>query len=108
MADKETSMDINTAMTTATAQMINSIGLTATYTPLSGAPKSITVLFDNDYKAIDLTSGVVASLGPVAFCKTADLTGTVKGGALAVGAVTYTITNVEPDGTGGTMLRLKK
>jgi hypothetical protein len=101
-------MDINAAMTTATASMINSIGLSATYTPVSGSPASITVLFDNDYKAIDLASGVVASLGPVAFCKSADLTGTVKGGSLVVSSVTYTITNIEPDGTGMTLLRLKK
>ena len=101
-------MDINAAMTTATESMIASAGTSALYTPLSGSQKPVTVLFDNDYKAMDLNTGAIMSLGPVAFCKTSDLTGTIQGGTLYIGATTYTIAAIEPDGTGMTLLRLRK
>jgi hypothetical protein len=101
-------MDINAAMTSATVAMINSIGLSATYTSDSGIPASITVLFDNDYQGIDLASGQIMSSGPAAYCKSSDVPNATQGDEMTINGVLYTVIGIEPDGTGLTILRLKE
>ena len=44
---------------------------------------------------------------PKVMCRESDLTGTVDGGALSIGAVNYIIAVVMPDGTGMTELMLE-
>lgn len=68
---------------------------------------SVTVngIFDNDY----LTAmGVTAGTGPVLFCAAADVTSAGQGDAVTVNATSYTITGIEPDGTGMVLLRLQE
>lgn len=101
-------MDINAAMTTATASMIDAMGMSATYTPQGGDATEITVLFDNEYQEIDLVSGAVSSASPAAHCKSSDVSNAKKGDALMVSDVDYTVTAVKPDGTGLTTLILRK
>lgn len=100
--------DINAAMTTATGQMIDAIGLNATYTPAGGVAATIKVLFDNEYELIGLLGGAVSSTGPAAQCKTSDVSSAKKGDALTVSGVNYSVTEVKPDGTGMTVLMLRK
>ena len=100
--------DINAAMTTGTAQMINTMGKSATYTPTNGSPKKITILFDNEYTGMDLVAGTVSTTGPAAYCKSADVDGVQKGDSMTVDSVSYTVQDDQPDGTGMVILILKK
>jgi hypothetical protein len=96
--------DINAAMTTATASMINAIGKTVT---VGGV--SITAIFDNDYQSINLDSGEIGSTGPALHCKTSDVSTAKHGTAAVVDSVNYTVNGPpEPDGTGLTVLKLRK
>jgi len=97
-------MDINAAMTSATADMINSIGMTIT---VGGVSKI--ALFDNEYIDISLTDGDVGSSSPAVHCKSSDVSAAVKGTAVVVSAINYTVAAPpKPDGTGMTVLVLKK
>ena len=103
-------MDINAAMTTSTTAMINSIGKTATYT-VAGNPATtvtITILFDNEYKSVDMETGAVMSTAPMAYCKSADVSAFTQGRVLTIDTVSYTVTDLQPDGTGMTTLILRK
>jgi len=62
-------------------------------------------IFDNDF----LTSlGVTAGTGPVLLLPTASVGSAAQGDAVVVASVSYTITSLEPDGTGLTLLRLQE
>ena len=100
--------DINAVMTTGTAQMINTLGTSVTYTPTSGSAKKITILFDNEYTGFDLSGGVVSTTGPAAYCKSEDLSATPKGDAFTIDGTDYTVQDIQPDGTGMTICMLKK
>jgi len=100
--------DINAAMTTGTRQMINTLGKTVTYTPQNGSPKAITVLFDNEYLGMDLNAGTMSTTGPAAYCKSEDLSSTPKGDAFTIDGTSYTVQDIQPDGTGMTICMLKK
>lgn len=101
-------MDINAAMARATVLMIDSIGVAATYTPAGGSAAAIMVLFEKEYREIDLISGTVSSASPAAHCKSADVAAAKKGDALIVAGVSHTVSAVLPDGTGLTTLVMKK
>ena len=107
-ADEGVLMDINAAMTTTTAQMIDAMGMTVTYTPLYETAREITVLFDDEYQELDLLSGMASSSAPAVHCKTADVSVAAKGDAVVVNSVNYIVTAIKPDGTGMTTLVLKK
>jgi len=84
-------------------------GVSATYRPLGGTTTTITVIFDNEYIPVDTGGGVsFAMQQPKCMARTADLTGTVEGGSLFIGGVTYAIRIVMPDGTGMTELMLER
>lgn len=65
-------------------------------------------ILDNAYE--DVAAG-----GPVPFamshphfsCRTTDVPGVARGDTLTIGTVIYTIRNIEPDGTGLTVLMLE-
>jgi hypothetical protein len=65
---------------------------------------SITVIFDNAYQ---LAYGLVEGTNPVILAKAADVPGVAQGDAISLRSVNYTIADIEPDGTGMTVLRLK-
>lgn len=62
-------------------------------------------IFDNDFLT---TLGVTAGTGPVLLCKSADITSAAQGDTVVVAGISYTITSLEPDGTGLTLLRLQE
>ncbi len=61
-------------------------------------------IFDNQYfEGMNFQGSA-----PVFMCRTADVASAAHGQTLAVGADTYKIVGVEPDGTGITLMRLEK
>lgn len=73
--------------------------------PLTGEKKTVRVIFDNGYgEAFD---GLAGSQQPTALCESEDVTGIAQDDTLTIADVEYTVTNVEPDGTGMTTLRLR-
>jgi hypothetical protein len=64
------------------------------------------VVFDAAYTAV--VDGMVASAGPQALCLAADTAGLVHGSAIAIGAVGYTVAEIQPDGVGMVLLQLRK
>ena len=88
--------------------LLADFGVAATYTPVGGAGSAITVIFDNEYFAVDTGASVdFAMQQPKALARTADLASVSEGATLAIGGTTYTIRVVMPDGTGMTELMLE-
>ncbi len=67
---------------------------------------SVPVVFDRLY--VDALDGDVAGYLPVITGNDADLAGVVYGTSITVRGDAYTVTALEPDGTGMTRLRLRK
>lgn len=85
------------------------LGTDAVYTPEGESGVAIHVVMDTEYSAPDGVGLVgVSSSAPVATCKASDVSSAARGDSLAVGAVTYTITEVMPNGDGFTVLRLSR
>lgn len=78
--------------------------VTATYngaTPVNG-------ILDTAYVEAPAGIGGIQSSQPVFLCRTADVPSAAHGQTLVVGAVTYKLVGVEPDGSGTTILRLER
>lgn len=83
-------------------------GVSATLTPTSGSPRTVLGIFDAEYLAADAGGQVmISSKTPTFACKTSDTTNAQDGG-LAIGADSYRIIEVRPDGTGFTVLILEE
>lgn len=65
------------------------------------------VIFNKDYFESGIGVGFETS-EPTIDCDDADVVGVTQGDAIIVDAISYTVAEVMPDGTGRTMLRLKK
>jgi hypothetical protein len=66
---------------------------------------SVTGIFDNEYYE---PMGEVQGASPVFTLPTASASTAAHGQSLVIGATTYKVRGVEPDGTGVTLLRLEK
>lgn len=78
-------------------------------TIVGGSAKKISVIFDSEYYQSQLVGEVgIANADPQVICKSSDLTGITQNAVIKIGAVTYYVTSVEPDGTGMTRLVLSK
>ncbi len=87
----------------------DAFGADATYTALGGSAAAISVIFDNEFAAAQgLGLAGVDGSTPQALCKTSDVSGATRGASLSIGGVTYKVTEVMPDGTGMTTLRLSR
>ncbi len=83
-------------------------GSAATYTPSGGSASTINGIFDKDYALAAIGDGVgVGSNDPRFICRTSDVSSAANGDAIVVNSVTYTVRNVEDDGTGITTLELE-
>jgi hypothetical protein len=71
----------------------------------SGAA-SFPVLFDNAYQGS--LNGLVQDTNPIARARASDVAALVQGSPLTVAAVTYRIVSLQPDGTGVTVLELRR
>jgi len=65
----------------------------------------VPVVFDAEYTSM---AGMVESTGPQCLGKTSDLSAAVQGTAISIGGVGYVVTGNQPDGTGMTLLQLRK
>lgn len=86
-------------------------GTVVTYTPAGGGgSSSIKVIFDAASKAIDVGLEIqIASTGPQVIARTSDLSGGGrKGDTFVIDGVTYKATDVQPDGTGMTLIPLER
>ena len=63
------------------------------------------VIFDNSYQSA--MNSLVETTGPVCQAKSADVSTVVQGTSIEIGATTYTVVSVQPDGTGVTTLGLR-
>lgn len=64
-------------------------------------------IFDNGYQAFEVSSGAFAT-GPVFLMPTSELPANAVGLTLVLGAESWKVVEIEPDGTGLTLLRLRK
>ncbi len=62
-------------------------------------------IFDNLFAA---TMGFTAGTSPVLIVKAADVPAVAQGTAVTISAASYTVTAIEPDGTGLVLLRLQE
>lgn len=69
---------------------------------LAGAP--VRGIFDNGYS--EAFAGMVAGSGPVFHLPSS--VAVTRGNSLVIGAATYSVVGIEPDGQGLTILRLEK
>ena len=80
----------------------------ATYTPSGGSASTVNGVFTKEYSLADLGGVVgVGSNDPSFVCRTTDVSSAANGDAIVVNSVTYTVRNVEDDGTGITTLVLE-
>ncbi len=95
---------------------LRAFGESVSYTPIGGELVSLVGIFSERYVDVDLNavSGnignvSVASVGPAIDFKLADLPGGVaeRGATLVIRGKAYTVANVEPDGHGAALLRLR-
>lgn len=69
------------------------------------AGQSVPVIFDNGYTTV--LGGLVESTGPSCIAKTTDVADVVQGDTITIDGTVYTVTGVQPDGTGVTTLQLR-
>lgn len=67
---------------------------------------SFPVIFDNGYQAA--LANMVESTGPVCQAKSADVSTVVQGTSITIATVSYKVREVQPDGTGVTILFLER
>jgi len=81
----------------------NEFGIAATFDATS-----IKVIFDRAFIAQEVNGEVdIQSTEPIAFCRTSDVSSAAQGDTIVIDSTTYTITGVEDDNTGITILRLR-
>lgn len=87
-------------------------GTVATYEALStpGVTIDVTGIFDAAHLAVDVGSGVpVSSANPIFTCRSADLTGGgAQGDSFTINGTEYLARDIQPDGTGMTVVELER
>jgi|SRR3989304_1157905 len=79
----------------------------ATYTPQGGQASAIKVIFGNDFKVVDLSTGI-ESAAPAVTCKSSDVASVKHNDTFVINSVTYYVSGIQQDGTGITILILSK
>lgn len=78
----------------------------ATATTRHGEVVQFPVIFDNGYAA--QLGGLADATGPSALASSADVADLVQGSHVDIGAETWAVADMQPDGTGMTTLLLRK
>lgn len=87
------------------------LGDEVTYAPSSGAPVTVTGIFDSAYVLVDAGQAGLSSSGPAVFLSLADLPSDPMedlGAMVTEGGISYVIREAAPDGKGGVLLHLHK
>jgi hypothetical protein len=74
----------------------------------SGSEVTIQAIFDNSHFAIDDTNAVISTTQPMLTCKSADVASAKQGTRVVVNSTAYKVDDIQPDGTGITILTLHK
>lgn len=83
--------------------------LAASYTVTGGSAATVNGVFDEGFVAVDVGGQVqVANVQPQFQCATSDVSAADKGDAITVNSVSYTVAEVQADGTGLTTLILER
>jgi len=69
------------------------------------AGQTINAVFDNDYARVGV---LYATSDPVLTCRSADVSSVVRGAVVVARGVTYSVRDIQPDGTGVTVLQLER
>lgn len=105
-------MGVETAADRAVFLSAAGFGTAVTYRPAGNLSLTMQILgiFDAAHLSVDVGSGVpVSSTNPILTCRSADLTnGGKEGDRLTIDGVDYLVRDVQPDGTGMTVLELEK
>ena len=80
----------------------------ATYTPPSGAPSTIKVIFDRENSITPIGNVAVENAAPQAIAKTSDVPTVNNTATLVINSVTYYVKEVQPSAHGLTTLILSK
>lgn len=90
---------------------VDDFGVEATYTPAGDAAvPAIVGIFNDPHLSVAMDHVNVSDSTPTFTCRSADLPGAAAGGdsgdRLIVDGVTYSVTDLQPDGTGITIIIL--
>jgi hypothetical protein len=91
---------------TARAALRHAANAQATAVTRHGEVITLQVIFDNGYAAA--LGGLADGTQPTALCRSADVADLVQGCAFTVGGADWLVTDLQPDGTGMTLLSLRK
>lgn len=80
----------------------------ATHTAAAFTPHGVQVEFDVIFDAQSVVAGLVSDIGPQALCQSADVSGVVWADGITIGGTAYTVSAIQPDGTGVTTLQLRE
>jgi len=69
------------------------------------AGASVSAIFDSAYTRVGT---LLSTTDPALWCKASDVTSVVRGTAVTVRGVAYTVRDIQPDGTGVTVLQLER
>lgn len=79
---------------------------TVAFTPEGGSPVSIPVIFDEPYTLTAAQGITYQNANPTCQARTSDVSTATAGATIVRGSTTYYVTDVQPDGTGVTVLVL--
>ncbi len=82
-------------------------GTAAVFTPAGGPGVAVNGLFDDQFAGPRLAGLAIEAREITFLARSADLPGAQQGDSLTIGATTYTVRSVRPDGAGMTTLVLK-
>lgn len=69
---------------------------------------NLPIAFDVVFDAPAAQAGFVADIGPQALCQTADVAAVAWGSGITIAGTDYTVSAIQPDGTGVTTLQLRE
>lgn len=92
----------------ATADIIDTFGVSATYFPQVGAQSTVTVDFVREARAIEAEDGGLQTFEASLTAKTTDMPGAMEGDEILIGGTMYRFEVVEPDGFGASLVTLSK
>lgn len=90
-------------------EMLSDFGVDAVFTPDSGSPSTVKVIFDNQYQGSDVGADAdVAAQLPRCLGREEDIGSAVEGDQITINSVDYFIRVPMPDGTGMVELVLEE
>ena len=87
---------------------LDEFGESVTYTPVSGSPVSISIIFNGEFKAANPMEMDTITTQPVALARSADVPSAKKGDRITRSGTVFYVQHAEPDGLGATVLILSK